>query len=115
MSTYNWDCKTVDVYPSKSGEKNVVYNVHWKVTGISESKDENDNPYSATTIGTQNLEFVSGSDFTDFDDLNHTTIVNWVKAEMGSDQVKSIEEGLDSQITELQTPTSVTRVIGEEE
>jgi len=115
MSTYNWDCKTVDVHPSKSGEKNVIYNVHWKVTGISDSKDENDNPYSATSIGTQNLEFVSGSDFTEFDKLSHATIVNWVKEEMGADQVKSIEEGLDSSITEIQTPTSVTLVIEEGE
>jgi len=46
MITYNWNCKTVDVHPQEEGKTNVVYNVHWIVTGV-------DGDYSATSIGTQ--------------------------------------------------------------
>ncbi len=35
---YNWNCKTVDVHPTEGSETDVVYNVHWIVTGVSERK-----------------------------------------------------------------------------
>ena len=44
---YDWNCKTVDVHPQEEGQTDVVYNVHWNVTGV-------DGDYSVTTaIGTQ--------------------------------------------------------------
>ena len=113
MNTYNWDCKTVDAHPLEAGETNVIYNVHWRVTGTSDDVDADDNAYTATSIGTQHLEFTSGSAFTAFDDVAHATIINWVKAGMGVEQVNAIQGGLDSQISELQTPTSVTLTIEE--
>ena len=111
---YNWDCKTVDVHPSEEGQTNVIYNVHWRVTATSDALDANDNAFSATSIGTQSLEFNSDGDFIAFDELSHANIIDWVKAAMGEEQVSSLEDGLDSQISELQTPTSVTMVIEEE-
>jgi len=111
MNTYNWDCKTVDVHPSEGGQTNVIYNVHWRVEGTSDALDANDNAYTATSIGTQHLEFTSGSAFTAFDDLAHATIINWVKAGMGEAQVNLIHGGIDSQISEFQTPTSVTLTV----
>ena len=36
MTTYNWNCKTVDCYPEQDNEADVVYNVHWIVTGTSD-------------------------------------------------------------------------------
>ena len=36
---YNWNCRTVDVHPTEGDETNVVYNVHWEVTGISSELD----------------------------------------------------------------------------
>ena len=50
MITYDWNCKTVDVHPQEEGETDVVYNVHWIVTGTKED-------YSATNIGTQVVSF----------------------------------------------------------
>lgn len=114
MNTYNWDCKTVDVHPSEGEQTNVVYNVHWRVTATSDAVDANDNAFSATSIGTQSLEFNSDGDFIAFDELSHANIIDWVKAAMGEEQVTSLESGLDSQISELQTPTSITMVIEDE-
>ena len=114
MNTYNWNCKTVDVHPSEEGQTNVIYNVHWRVTATSDALDANDNAFNATSIGTQALQFDSEGDFIAFDELSHANIIDWVKAAMGEEQVASLESGLDSQISELQTPSSVTLVIGEE-
>ena len=36
---YTWDCKTVDVHPTQEGKSDVVYNVHWRLTGTSNKKD----------------------------------------------------------------------------
>ena len=36
MTTYNWNCKTVDCYPEQDNEADVVYNVHWILTGVSD-------------------------------------------------------------------------------
>ena len=114
MNTYNWNCKTVDVHPSEGGQTNVIYNVHWRVTASSDALDANDIAFNATSIGTQTLQFNSGSDFVAFDDLSHASIIDWVKGAMGEEQVNNIQGGLDAQISELQTPTSVTLVIEED-
>ena len=50
MITYDWNCKKVDVHPQKEGETDVVYNVHWIVTGV-------DGDYLASCIGTQVCTF----------------------------------------------------------
>ena len=50
MTTYNWNCKTVDCYPEQDNEAYVVYNVHWIVTGVSDQKDPQGDFYSATSI-----------------------------------------------------------------
>ena len=55
-NTYTWDCRTVDTYPSHTDEQDpantesdVVYNVHWRVTG-------SDGTNEATVIGTQTID-----------------------------------------------------------
>ena len=35
--TYTWNNKTVDVYPSLEGYSDVVFNVHWTLTGTDDS------------------------------------------------------------------------------
>jgi len=117
-NTYSWNCRTVDTYPSHTDEQDpantesdVVYNVHWSVTGT-------DGTHSATSIGTQTLETTDLSSFTSFDSVTHDNMITWTKAALGSERVAEIQANLDTQITELATPTSVTRVIedaGEEE
>lgn len=104
MITYDWNCKTVDVHPQKEGETNVVYNVHWIVTGIKED-------YSINNIGTQAVALDPETPFIPFEDLTNEIIVGWTKAAMGEEQVKGIEGGIASKIAELENPTSVTMTI----
>ena len=113
MTTYNWNCKTVDCYPEQDNEADVVYNVHWIVTGTSDQLDPQGSPYSATNIGTQTLDTSQITNFIPFDQLTNDEVVAWTKGAMGDEQVASIEASIQSQIDSLITPTSVTLTIGE--
>ncbi len=106
MITYEWNCKTVDVHPQEEDEIDVVYNVHWIVTGT-------EGDYTATSIGTQIVALDSETPFIPFEDLTNEIIVGWTKEAIGEDQVQAIENGIASQIAELENPTSVTMTIGE--
>ena len=104
MITYNWNCKTVDVHPQEEEQTDVVYNVHWIVTGV-------DGDYSATNIGTQVVTLDPESTFIPFKDLTNEIVVEWTKAAMGAEQVAQIETSIASQIAELENPASVTMTI----
>ena len=106
MITYNWNCKTVDVHPQEKEQTDVVYNVHWIVTGV-------DGDYSATNIGTQIVSLSEGGAFIPFEDLTNEIIVGWTKDAMGADQVQAIEDSIASQIEDQKNPVSVTMTIGE--
>ena len=113
MTTYNWNCRTVDVYPTDETYTDVVYNVHWIVTGTSDQLDPQDNPYMATNIGTQTLNTSDITDFIPFEDLTNEEVVACTQSAMGEEQVAAIETGIESQIQSLITPTSITLTIGE--
>ncbi len=106
MITYDWNCKTVDVHPQEEGETDVVYNVHWIVTGV-------DDGFFATNIGTQVVPLDPESTFIPFEDLTNEIVVGWTKEAMGEDQVNQIETSIASQIKDQKNPVSVTMTIGE--
>ena len=106
MITYNWDCKTVDVHPQEEGQTDVVYNIHWIVTGV-------DGDYSATNIGTQVVTLDPESTFIPFKDLTNEIVVGWTKEAMGEDRVDQIETSIAGQIEDQKNPVSVTMTIGE--
>ena len=105
MIAYDWNCKTVDVHPQEEGETDVVYNVHWIVTGV-------DGDYSANCIGTQVVPLSEGGTFIPFEDLTNDVVVDWTKEAMGEEQVTQIETSVASEIEGKINPTSVTMTIG---
>ena len=104
MITYDWNCKTVDVHPQAESETNVVYNVHWIVTGT-------EGEYTVNSIGTQIVTVDPETPFIPFEDLTNEIVVEWTKEAMGEEQVQAIEDSLQAQIAELENPTSVTMTI----
>jgi hypothetical protein len=111
-TTYNWNCKTVDVHPTEADYTDVVYNVHWIVTGVSDQLDSEGNPYQATSIGTQVVPLDPESEFIPFEDLTNEIVVGWTKEAMGAEQVTAIEESIANQIEQEINPTSITMTIG---
>ena len=111
MTTYNWNCKTVDCYPEQDNEADVVYNVHWIVTGTSE--DSEGKSYSATNIGTQTLDTSQITNFIPFDQLTNDEVVAWTQATMGAEQVAAIEANIADTIKLEINPVSITLTVGE--
>lgn len=108
MINYNWNCKTVDAYPQVDGNTNIVYNVHWIATGVSDQVDAEGKPYTAKNIGTQVLNTSDITDFIPFDQLTNEKITEWTKAAMGNESVANIELMIANVIDSLVTPTSIT-------
>ena len=109
-----WNCKTVDVYPTDGSLTDVVYNVHWIVTGTSSELDPSGNAYSATSIGTQVLDTSNITNFIPIEDLTNAEVEAWTKSAMGAKQVTAQEAGVVNQIALLITPISITMQIGPE-
>ena len=109
--TYEWNCKTVDVHPTEGSETDVVYNVHWVVTGVSDELDSDGNAYQSSSIGTQIVPLDPESEFIPFEDLTNEIVVEWTKDAMGEEQVEAIESGVKESIDQEINPTSVTMTI----
>ncbi len=63
-NSYEWNCKTCDVYPEYEDEQDVVVVVHWRLNATSSETHEvngEDVPYTASVYGTETLTFSSTS------------------------------------------------------
>jgi hypothetical protein len=108
--SYEWDCKTCDTYPTKSGKSNVVYNVHWKLTATDGSNNDSDgNPQTASIYGTQAVSTDDLSSFKNWSSLTNSDVQGWVEAALTADTVTAMKASLDAQIAEKVSPTSVTK------
>jgi hypothetical protein len=110
--SYNWNVSTVDTYPTLDNNADVIYNVHWKITGTDDANNDSDgNALTADTYGTQTLNTKDISSFTAFASVNATTVQGWVETAMGADNVQARKNSIDAQIALLVTPTSVTKTL----
>ena len=110
---YAWDVSTVDTYPTKNSNSDVVHNVHWRLTATDDTnKDSDGNYWVADVYGSQGLDTDSISSFVAFGSLDAAKVQSWVEAAMGADTVTAMKAGLDAQIAEKITPTSVTKTLG---
>jgi hypothetical protein len=104
--TYTWNNKTVDTYPSLEGHSDVIFNVHWRLTG----EDSNEN--IGSTYGTIALDTSDLTNFTDFDSITEEQVNGWVEAAMGAEEVQAKKDAIDAQIAEKVNPSVVTKTIG---
>ena len=110
-TTTAWDCKTVDVHPTEGSNADVVYNVHWIVTGTSSEKDPDGKFWQAYNIGTQIVPAPTGT-FIPFAELKESDVESWTKTAMGAKMVASTEASVVAAVALLIAPTSVTMTIG---
>ena len=119
---YTWNVATVDTKPSVTDdnaitETDVIYNVHWRLTGTDDTNtyedgEGNDVNYTADVYGTQSLDISDLGSFTAFDDVTASDVEGWVTTAMGTDEVQSLKDAIAAKITEAITPTSETKTIG---
>ena len=110
---YAWDVSTVDTYPTKDSNSDVVHNVHWRLTATDDANTDSDgNNWTAEVYGSQGLDTDDISSFTAFADLTSSDVQGWVEAALGADKVTEMKASLDASIAAKITPTSVTKTIG---
>jgi hypothetical protein len=102
---YNWNCNTVDVYPTQGEFDNIIYRVHYIVTG---GIDYSTNAITATRPGTQVLNTENVANFIPFNELTSEQTVAWTKSAMGEEMVLAIEADIANQIELLRNPVSIT-------
>jgi len=101
-NTYTWNFPQLEVYPQYASETNVVFTVHWILTG----SDDSTPPVTAQVYGTQSVVYADGSSFTPYDQLTEEQVQGWVVDAMGPDQLATLQENLDQQIANIINPPS---------
>jgi hypothetical protein len=92
---YTWSIKALDCLPESEGKSNVIFTVHWVLSGT-------DGKYSSSTYGTQTLSYDAKNAFTPYANLTESEIIGWVQNAMDNiDEVKAI---LDAQIANQAKP-----------
>lgn len=99
--TNTWAVVQMDAYPEADGETDVVFNVHWTLTGT-------DGTYIGSVYGSQAVSIDLGAPFTPYADLTEAQVVAWVQDAMGAEQVAAYEANVAAQIEAQVNPPIVT-------
>lgn len=97
---YTWDIAQLDAYPEQDGFENVVFQCHWRLTGV-------DGDHTGSVYGTAGLTLDPEADFTPFAELTETVVIGWVKDAMGEEAVAAHEANVAAQIEALINPPVV--------
>ena len=110
--SYAWNVSTVDTYPTKDSEADVIYNVHWRLTATDGSNDDADgNPQTADMYGSEGLDTSDLSSFTAFASVSTSDVEGWLTTALTSSKVTEMKANLDADIAAKITPTSVQKTI----
>jgi hypothetical protein len=93
-----WEVAAVKASKELNGKTNVVSQVQWQVTAT-------DGTLNGSVYGNQDLQ-VDESNFTSFDQLTEQTMIGWVKAAIGDEQVATFEAKAIANMTPVQTVSS---------
>jgi len=91
----------MDAYPQYAGTTDVVFNVHWVISGT-------DGTYVGSTYGSQAPIIDPEGTFVPYEALTPALVVEWVKDAMGPDRVTELEQIVTKQIEEQVNPPVVS-------
>ncbi len=83
----------------------MVFTAHWRVSDTQDG-------FSASTYGTISFpaKDPKDPDFIPYDQLTEAQVIQWVKDEMGANQVSAYEAAVQGQIDAQKNPTSASGV-----
>ena len=90
-----WNVTQMDCYPENQGESDVVFTVHYNLTGTDV---QNETTYTGYIYGTVGVTYHSGEPYTPYADLTLDQVVGWVKDALGEEGVASAEANVAKQI-----------------
>lgn len=97
MTTFNWEVSRLDCYPQADNQTDVVFTVHWQLTGTDES-------FSGSVYSTCGVPAPTDS-FTPYADLTLDQVLGWIWAN-GVDQAAT-EAAVQTQIDAQKNPPVV--------
>lgn len=100
-NTYTWSFPTLAAYPTYEGETDVVFTVHWVLSG------SDGDGHSGSVYGAVNVTYAAGTPFTPYADLTEEQVQGWVVEALGPEQVAVYEANIDNQIEQQVSPTIV--------
>jgi hypothetical protein len=96
-----WSVVQLNAYPELDGETDVVFTVHWVLSGT-------DGTYAGSVYGSSGVMFNEGSTFVPYEDLTEAQVIGWVQDALGEEQVASYEANVAQQIENQINPPVVT-------
>jgi len=99
--TNTWGVVQMNAYPELDGETDVVFTVHWTLTGT-------DGTYVGSVYGSVGVSLDEGATFTPYEDLTLAQVVGWVQDALGEEQVASYEANVAQQIANQINPPVVS-------
>ena len=102
MNTYNWTFPALEAYPQHAGESDVVFTIHWRLTG------DDGNGHIGTVYGTVGVKYNEGDPFTPYAILTPELVQGWVEEALGEEQVTALKANIDQQIADQINPPVVT-------
>ena len=99
--TNTWAVVQMDAYPEYEGEADVVFTVHWTLTGT-------DGTYVGSVYGSVGVSLNEGATFTPYEDLTEAQVIGWVQDALGAEQVAAYEANVAQQIADQIDPPVVT-------
>jgi len=99
--TNTWGVVQMDAYPEYDGETDVVFTVHWTLTGT-------DGTYVGSVYGSVGVSLNEGSTFTPYADLTEAQVIGWVQDALGAEAVTGYEANVAQQIADQIDPPVVT-------
>jgi hypothetical protein len=96
--TYTWNVVQMDAYPEKDGLTDVVFTVHWNLSG---DDGEGHSGYAYGSIG---VTLDESGEYTPYNELTKEQVIGWVKDSLGEDEITILESSVASQIQNQITP-----------
>lgn len=99
--TNTWAVVQMDCYPELDGETDVVFTVHWTLTGTEAG-------FTGSVYGSVGVTIDEGATFTPYEDLTEAQVIGWVQDALGEEQVAAYEANVAQQIADQANPPVVT-------
>lgn len=98
---YNWQVVQMNEYPEFDGEQDVVFQVHWTLTGT-------EGEYTGSVYGSTGVTLDAESHFTPYNELTLEQVIGWVQDALGAEQVAALEANVAQQIADQINPPVVS-------
>lgn len=109
-NTYTWEFVQLDTAPTEGSLSDVVKSIHWRITGVSDTRTPNN---TASIYGQATVGAADADNFTAFNSLTEAWCKTQVLSDLNSFYNKTeaeLKADIDTQLTELDTPTIVGKL-----